>query len=98
MRSKNTLKEKENFKLLDPLQAVHEAASSLYEAGIIDGKTMHDFDALCIPPIHNLSPNQIKQVRLKEKVSQAVFAKYLNTSISTIKQWELGDKHPRGTS
>jgi len=37
-------------------------------------------------------------LRLKEQVSQAVFAKYLNTSASTIKQWEQGDKHPRGTS
>jgi putative transcriptional regulator len=27
-----------------------------------------------------------------------VFAKYLNTSPSTIRQWEQGEKHPRGTS
>jgi len=35
---------------------------------------------------------------LAEKVGQAVFAKYLNTSTSTIRQWEQGGKHPRGTS
>lgn len=37
-------------------------------------------------------------MRLRSKVSQSVFAKYLNTSLSTVKQWENGDKHPRGPS
>ena len=48
--------------------------------------------------IKELTPNQIKKLRLKEHVSQAVFAQYLNTSLSTVKQWEQGGKHPRGTS
>jgi putative transcriptional regulator len=29
-------------------------------------------------------------------VSQGVFALYLNTSVSTVQQWERGEKHPRG--
>lgn len=80
------------------LDVVHESATGLYDAGIVDAKTMHEFDALCLTPVKDLSPKQIKQIRLKEKVSQAVFASYLNTSVSTVQQWERGDKHPRGIS
>lgn len=80
------------------LDVVHSTAKGLYDAGIMDATTMHEFDALCLPPIKQFSAQEIKMLRLKEHVSQAVFAKYLNTSSSTIKQWEQGDKHPRGTS
>lgn len=80
------------------LQTAHDMACGLHEAGIIDATTMREFDAACLPPVKELSPTQIKRLRIREKVSQAVFAKFLNTSPSTVKQWEQGDKHPRGTS
>ena len=80
------------------LDVVHESAKGLYDAGIVDATTMHEFDALCLPSVKELTPHQIKMLRIKEHVSQAVFAKYLNTSSSTIKQWEQGGKRPRGTS
>ena len=80
------------------LENAHEMAQGLYDAGVIDATTMREFDVLCLPPIKELSPQEIKKIRLHEKVSQAVFALFLNTSVSTIKQWELGEKHPRGTS
>lgn len=80
------------------LDVVHDSAKGLYDAGLTDSVTMHDFDAMCLPPIEELTPRMIKTIRLKEKVSQAVFAKYLNTSVSTVRQWEQGDKRPRGTS
>jgi putative transcriptional regulator len=37
-------------------------------------------------------------LRQKENISQAVFAAILNTSVSTIQKWELGDKKPSGPS
>lgn len=80
------------------LKVVHESAKGLYDAGIVDATTMHEFDVMCLPLVKDLSAHEIKALRLKEHVSQAVFAKYLNTSSSTIKQWEQGEKHPRGTS
>src|SRR3990167_11247475 len=80
------------------LEVVHESVKGLYDAGIVDATTMHEFDVLCLPPIKKFSAYEIKMLRLKEHVSQAVFAKYLNTSASTVRQWEQGDKHPRGTS
>eukprot|EP01031_Cornospumella_fuschlensis_P030295 gene30295-biopygen24959 len=43
-----------------------------------------------------LAPDQIKQLREREHVSQPVFALYLNTSESTIQKWETGNKQPSG--
>ena len=98
VKKKNTKKSKEKFEHLSPLEAAHDMAQSLYDVGAIDATTMREFDALCLPPVKELSPTQIKKIRLREKLSQAVFARYLNTSTSTIRQWEGGEKHPRGTS
>ncbi len=80
------------------LEAVHETAKGLYDAQIINPTTMREFNELCLPPVKDLSANEIKKIRLREKVSQAVFAKFLNTTLSTVRQWEQGEKHPRGTS
>ncbi len=78
------------------LKTVHESAKGLYDSGLLDIKTMRSFDALCLPAVKNLKPKEIKQIRLREKVSQPVFAEYLNASLSTIKKWETGEKHPHG--
>lgn len=78
------------------LEVVHESAKGLFEIGLMDAKTMRSFDVECISPVMKFTPRQIKQIRLREKVSQPVFAEYLNASPSTIKKWETGEKHPAG--
>ena len=70
------------------LEVAHEMATDLYEAGIIDAVTMREYESICIPPVRDLSAREIKRIRLHEKVSQIIFAKYLNISTSTIRQWE----------
>ncbi len=80
------------------LEVAHDIATDLHKAGAIDGQTMREFDAKCLPPVKEYAPNQIKKIRLRDKVSQAVFAAYLNTSPSTIRQWEQGLKKPSGIS
>jgi putative transcriptional regulator len=80
------------------LEAVHKTAKGLHKAGGIDEQTMREFDALCLPPVKQYKPQQIKKLRLKYKASQAVFAAYLNTSTSTVQKWEQGQKKPNGPS
>ena len=80
------------------LDTVHETATGLRKAGVMDAQTMREFDALCLPPIKTYKPTQIKRLRLKYKASQAVFAAYLNTSLSTVQKWEQGQKKPNGPS
>ena len=45
-----------------------------------------------------LAPLDIKRLRESNKVSQPVFARYLNTSESTIEKWESGVKKPSGAA
>ena len=80
------------------LDTVHDTAKGLHEAGVMDTKTMREFDALCLTPVKNLSAAQIKRLRTRNKASQAVFAAYLNTSPSTVQKWEQGQKKPNGPS
>ena len=61
-------------------------------------QTMKDFDELCLTPIKPFSPRQIKKLRESAKVSQTVFARYLNVTPSLVSQWERGEKHPSGSS
>jgi putative transcriptional regulator len=49
-------------------------------------------------PIEPLAPGQIKKIREDSRVSQAVFAAVLNTSLSTVQKWEIGQKRPTGTA
>ncbi|HSW70812.1 MAG TPA: DNA-binding transcriptional regulator [Gammaproteobacteria bacterium] len=79
-------------------EVIRETAKGLYDANIIDAKTMREFDEEWVPPIIVFSPTEIKKIRLVAKVSQPVFAKYFNISTSTVRQWEQGEKRPSGTS
>lgn len=90
-----TTKAKGSSRILD---AVHETAHNLHSAGFIDKRRMRDYDALCLAPVPVYSSEQIRALRARYKLSQAVLASVLNTSPSTVRQWEIGDKHPSGPS
>ena len=80
------------------LNAVYETARGLRDAGLMEAKTMREFDVLCLPRIKEYTAAQIKRIRERNKASQAVFAAYLNTSVSTVQKWERGEKRPNGPS
>jgi len=82
----------------DTLAAVHETAMGLADAGIMAKQTMKAFDDMCLTPVEDLTADQIREIRLREKASQAVFARYLNVTTGLVSQWERGEKHPRGAS
>jgi putative transcriptional regulator len=60
--------------------------------------TMRHFDRLCLEPVKPLRPAQIRRIRESANVSQAVFAAVLNTSVSSVHKWEIGQKRPTGTA
>ena len=78
--------------------AVHETAQDFYSSGLMDKKTMKEFDELCLTPVKTISPRQIARIRAREEVSQAVFARHLGVSLTLISQWERGEKKPSGAS
>ena len=80
----------------DAFEAIHSAVEGMYEAGTIDKETMRTFDETCLSMPAELSPHEIKALREDNHVSQPVFARYLNTSESTVQKWETGAKRPSG--
>ena len=80
------------------LDAVHESAKDLHEAGVMKEATLREFDALCLPPVKEYTAVQIRRIRIRNRASQGVFAAYLNTSVSTVQKWEQGQKKPNGPS
>ncbi len=80
------------------LAAVHETALGLHQAGAMDKRTMKAFDDMCLTPVKALSPDQIRKIRLRERASQAIFARYLNVTTGLVSQWERGERRPRGAS
>lgn len=80
----------------DAFEAIHSSVSGMYSVGTIDKVTMRRFDESCLAVPTEIEPNEIKQLRENNHVSQPVFARYLNTSESTIEKWETGAKRPSG--
>ena len=80
----------------DALAAIHETMEALHEVGAIGQRTMRQFDEACLTPIRVLTPEEIKALRIRERISQAVFARYLNVSKNLVSDWERGVKKPGG--
>ena len=74
------------------LETVHESIQDMHDAGIVDKQTMREFDSLCLPEVTEYTSVQIKEIRLRNKASQAVFAAYLNTGVETVRKWEASGK------
>ncbi len=81
-----------------PLETIHDLAKDMHSVGLISARRFKEYEVLCLPKVKELKPEEIKKIRLHEKLSQAVFAKLLNTSLSTVQHWEQGQKHPRGAT
>ena len=80
----------------DSFAAIHETVEALQEIGAIDKRTMRQFNEACLTPIQVLTPDEIRKLRLREHLSQAVFARYLNVSKNLVSDWERGVKKPGG--
>lgn len=80
----------------DISEALHSSAAMLQKVGALDKATMRDFDARHLVVPSEIEPEQIKQLREVNNISQPVFARYLNTSESTVEKWETGAKRPSG--
>ena len=80
----------------DAFEAIHASAKALHKVGAIDKATMRSFEESCLTATLQFTPSEIQKLRKSNHVSQPVFARYLNTSESTIVKWETGAKRPSG--
>ncbi len=80
-------------------KAVSETVQGLVNSGLKTSFTEKELNSLgIIIPEVQLTTYQIKEIRENLNLSQTVFAKLLNVSPSSIRQWEQGKRQPTGAT
>ena len=74
-----------------------ETMRGLHNVGAVNKQTLRDFETQCLPP-PPYTAEMIRRLRENLHLSQAVFAAYLNASLSTVQKWESGEKKPSGAA
>lgn len=89
-------------KLNSLAEAILETADGLHQVGVIDGEThakitMRHLGRLT-QTAEPISGEEIREVRERAHLSQAVFARYLNVTTGYVSQLERGAKRPTGAA
>ena len=80
-------------------KAIGETVQDLINSGVKTSFTKKELNALGVKISEvNLTTSQIKAIRANMNLSQTVFAKLLNVSPSSIRQWEQGKRQPTGST
>jgi len=79
-------------------KAVHEGVRGMHRLGLVDKKTMREFDVRCLTPIDDISAKDIQALRKREGISQSILARCLNLTTGQVSQLECGAKHARGAT
>lgn len=77
----------------DAFDAIHSAAAALHSVGVIDKKTMREFDDSCFTS-PSFTARDVLRIRNKEHLSQEVLARYMGITKSTVVKWESADNTP----
>ena len=64
----------------------------------MDKQTLREFDEPGLTSVNVISPEEIRELRLREGASQAVSARYLNVTTGLVSQSERGERRPQGIS
>lgn len=80
------------------MASIHETADGLHGAGVMDERTMREFNQMCLTPVRPLTRKQFRALRHREGASQAVFVRYLNVTGGLVSQWEREEKYAQWTS
>jgi len=81
------------------MEALADVVQGTIDAGVKTTFTERQLNELGIKIKKiELAPEQIQKVRTKTRLSQAVFAKVLNVSVSSVRQWEQGSRTPTGAT
>ncbi len=84
-------------------QALLETARDMQEAGVLNEAayrkiTMRHLGVEDKPKIEPLTGEDIRAIRERANISQAVFAHYLNVTVGYVSQLERGAKRPTGAA
>lgn len=84
-------------------KALLETAKDMHDAGLLGSATygkitmrhLSKEQPLSVKP---LTPGDIRSLRIRARMSQAVFARHLNVTAGYVSQLERGAKYPAGTA
>jgi putative transcriptional regulator len=80
-------------------KAIGNTVQGLINRGIKTSFTEKELKELRVEiPGIEIDAKDIQKIREKTKLSQSVFAKVLNVSSSSVKQWEQGKRIPTGST
>ena len=77
-------------------EMVLESVEDLYKSGAVTEITLREVKALALEEVKPYAPKAIARLRKKLKLSQAAFARFINTTVKTVQSWEQGIRRPSG--
>jgi putative transcriptional regulator len=80
-------------------KAIGTTVQDMLDSGLKSSFTEKELNSLGVKiPEIVITSTEIKEIREKTNLSQTVFAKLLNVSPSSIRQWEQGKRVPTGAT
>lgn len=80
-------------------EAIGSTVQDMLDSGLKSSFTEKELNSLGVKiPEIEISSSDIKEIRKKTNLSQTVFAKVLNVSPSSVRQWEQGKRVPTGST
>jgi putative transcriptional regulator len=84
-------------------EALVETAGDMHKAGLLDRAsydkiTMRHLGVADVPKLDPITATQIRAMRERANLSQAVFAHYLNLTADYVSKLERGTKRPAGAA
>ncbi len=73
---------------------LQSTASALHHSGALGRATMRDLNAFCLTGVQDLTGPDIRALREREGISQAVLARHLKFGTKLVSDWERGVRHP----
>ncbi|GAB6098010.1 hypothetical protein JCM14469_42640 [Desulfatiferula olefinivorans] len=78
-------------------EAIGSTLQDMVDSGLKTSFTERELNELDVKiPEVILTSDQIRAIRKKTNLSQVVFAKLINVSPSSVRQWEQGKRYPTG--
>lgn len=79
--------------------AISQTVSDMLKSGLSTSFTEKELNSIGIEVSEvNVTAQEIKEIRETINLSQSVFAKLLNVSVSSVRQWEQGKRTPTGST
>ncbi len=83
----------------DMREAISETVQGFVNLGLPTTFTKKQLDELrVVIPEVEVPAARIREIRMKARLSQTVFAQALNVSASAVRQWEQGKRSPSGST